>query len=713
MSKSSYTLPLFDAPPVIETPTKLRPYQDRALRLARMHLDAGVKRLLLVAPTRSGKTVLIAAIARGATIPVLFVAHRLELIDQCAQELNLAGISNLGVIRADDHRTNPSAAVQVASLATLAKRDKPWAGQEIIIIVDECHRAASDSYRALFDHYPQAIVIGFTATPWRLDGKPLGGDGLFTQMEVVCTYQELLKNPEWLLAPDIYAPPVDVSQISMRGGDYDEDEAAVVMDRLTGNIVDHWLKRAHMHPVFNAKGQREHMKFVEGPRRRTFAFACNIDHSLSICARFEKVGVKIIHIDGTTPEAHRRAALKDLAAHRVEIVSNVNILLEGVNVPEAKCVIHARPTQSLTLWRQSSCRVLTSWKDPVFGAIRPLILDHADNTSRLDPPHMDWNWSLNGKPQRRAGLAPLKVCKSCYAYVESSRTICPHCGAEFSKNDRQPERTESDEELQMRNTDPGAVKRAYFDTQVAIARGKGFKPGFASAMYKQHYGDWPPRPWGNEIKAEFAKDAMWQDRLQRREKNKADRAAAAKLEEAFINGETQQAVDLLSDKLRRVEALEQGTTAEGERKAAHHAADMLRKRIAALLKSAAESPTGTPSPEYNLTEEELRGAWSVSPGVVQAEMLPADLIAAVWREKMKPRQIAAPCSQCGGSGIVASEPCPTCSTEAERDVFADDELPESDGAQIDPWDAPLAAAGATGDDKDLWYIPPEEEGIPF
>lgn len=517
--KVDYTLPMFDKTPMLdERVTELRSYQDRTIRLIRMHVDAGKKSVLVAAPTRSGKTVIIASIVRTSTLPVLFLAHRLELLDQCADELTKAGIASVGIIRADDERTNPSASVQVASVATLIRRDKPWPGREIIIIIDEAHRAASDSYRDLIACWPGAIVIGFTATPARLDGRPLGD--LFEVLENAVTYQELLKNPKWLIAPDIYAPPPpDLSKVQIRGSDYDEEQAAVVMRAIEGDVVSHWMRRAHMHPVFTPNGSRVPMKFVEGPRRRTFGFACNIASSMSFCARFEREGIKVAHLDGETPETERRAAVKALAKGEIEILFNVNILLEGVNIPEAKCVIHARPTQSLTLWRQSACRILTPWQD-----VRPLILDHAGNTDRLDLPHIDLNWSLTTRPVRRNGAVQMKVCKACFAYVEAAKTICPHCGFDFPRY--QPSvAQETTAELVARSSDPEDAKRLWFAKMVQMAQSKGFNPGFASVKYKEHYGVWPPRQWSDKIKIDFSTNKLWQEQLARRLEKKAEREA--------------------------------------------------------------------------------------------------------------------------------------------------------------------------------------------
>ena len=214
------TLPLFDRVPLFSAPSpKLRPYQSKAIQTLRERVRDGKRRILLVAPTGGGKMTMIASVIRTSSVPVLFVAHRMELIDQCVEELHRVGITNVGVIRSDDARANPSATVQVASIQTLARRDKPPAG---IVLIDEAHRAVSDSYLALLEHYKQSIILGFTATPTRYDGRPLGD--LFECLEVVCTYETLIKDG-FIVAPYCYSGPteLDLSGVRLVGGDYDEE----------------------------------------------------------------------------------------------------------------------------------------------------------------------------------------------------------------------------------------------------------------------------------------------------------------------------------------------------------------------------------------------------------------------------------------------------------------------------------------------------------
>jgi superfamily II DNA or RNA helicase len=511
------TLPLFDRPTLTEAKLpSLRPYQQNAIARARAEIAVGKKSILLTAPTGSGKMVVIAAIIRTSTVPVLFVAHRLELIDQCVTQLARQGVTNVGVLRGDDERENPHASVQVASIQTLVRRKKPPAG---LVICDECHRAAADSWVDLFDHYKDAIILGFTASPCRQDGKPLGA--LFEVLIQVATYSELFKHPDWLVAPDCYSAPhrVDLSQVPKSHGDFEETALGEVMSQklLVGNLLEHWLKLSGRHPVIAHDGSIKPGEFVEGERRRTFIFAVNLAHSRLICERFAAAGVRIAHLDGTTPEDERRAALADLRAGRLECISNCNLFLEGVDAPEVKCVVMARPTHSLVLHLQSCGRIFRPW-----NGVRPLILDHAGNWERHGPPHADSPWSLKNVAERRdQKLAPTKICKACFAYIALGAWVCSYCRQVFTQAEMTIPK-ETTETLVMRSDAPEVVRREFFDKQAVLARSKGYKPGFASAKYKELYGEWPPREWSEALRAAFASDPLWINAVETRVRRKAE-----------------------------------------------------------------------------------------------------------------------------------------------------------------------------------------------
>ncbi len=514
------TLPLFERPTLLDVkPPELRPYQARGIEVLRARVREGKKRIVLVAPTGAGKAVLMAAIIRTSTVPVLVVVHRMELIDQQAAQLAKLGITNIGVMRGDDERTDPNASVQLASIQTLARREKPPAG---LVLIDECHRAAADSYiDNVFGAYPDAIILGFTATPTRQDGKPLGN--LFESLEVISTYIDLIRQG-FIVAPECYTTPkkLDLSGVRTIGGDYNEGELGAVMrnDKLVGDLLEHWLALSDKYP--NPKGG---IGLVVGPRRRTFIFASGIEHSLQICERFSAAGVRIAHVDGNTPEDDRRRIVASLGNGTLDAISNCNVLLEGVDVPSAKCVVHARPTQSLVLYRQSVGRILRPWENTP-----PLLLDHAGNIDRHGFPHEDLHWELNAKPRQIEKKPQMKICKGCYAYVAIGRSLCPHCGYEFKPEDA-PKQTiaETKEQLVRRSTTPEDMQRAFFDGMVQLARRRGHKPGFASAKFKEHYGSWPPWAWSDAIKASFASDPEWQANYEAKvsRKEAAERMEAA------------------------------------------------------------------------------------------------------------------------------------------------------------------------------------------
>ena len=156
----------------------LRPYQNKAIEDIRHHFSRGKKRILLVAPTGSGKTVIASSMMQKANERSnfnLFVAHRRELVMQCSRKLGDFGI-NHGVIIAQKS-PNMMASTQVASIQTFVSRKdrddfiKPHAH---LLILDEAHRSVSGQFTELLKFYPNSFIIGLTATPIRNDGRGLG-----------------------------------------------------------------------------------------------------------------------------------------------------------------------------------------------------------------------------------------------------------------------------------------------------------------------------------------------------------------------------------------------------------------------------------------------------------------------------------------------------------------------------------------------------------
>jgi DNA repair protein RadD len=483
----------------------LRPYQMGALRRLREVVRDGARRVLLVAPTGSGKTcVAVSSIqaSLAASKRVLVLAHRKELLDQFYGALYRENIS-AGLIRADDSRTDPGAPVQLASVASLVRRDRPEAD---VVWIDEAHRTPGESYQRILESYPRAWIIGLTATPCRLDGKPLREH--FDAMIEVARYSELIYAGH-ILAPRVFAArrAVDLSGVKRVAGDYHEGqlEAAMMRPHVVGDVIAEWEQHA------------------EG--RSTVVFAVGIAHSKALAEEFRAKGIPVAHLDASSSEDERAQVLLDLETGRIRVVCNVGILCEGWDQPRVKCCVMARPTLSLTLHMQCVGRILRPWGDQC-----PIVLDHAGNTERHGLPHEDRAWSLTDGTAQRAG-ASFRVCPGCFSYCQ--KNPCEHCGFEKMSKPREVRTEPGVLELvgaaargepsspEPQSPEPQSPERTFFDKQSDKCRTLGWKPGAAGARYKEKYGAWPPWSWSEKLQAEFAIDTEWQQRQVAREAQRA------------------------------------------------------------------------------------------------------------------------------------------------------------------------------------------------
>jgi DNA repair protein RadD len=282
----------------------LRPYQVEVIAKFWRAVEAGQRRIIIVAPTASGKTVIARAIveqARSKASGSLFLAHRREILSQTSNKLR--GIPH-GVIRPGD-QPRPLESVQVASVQTLHRRaikggtmELPEAG---LVIVDECHHVVAQSYRSIIERYPDSILLGLTATPCRGDGRGLGS--IFQTM-IKCPQVGELVALDFLVPTRVYAPvDPDLHGVHVRRGDYVESELADRMDRpkLVGDIITNWVKY--------------------GERRKTVCFATSVRHSIHIRDEFVTCGVRAEHIDGSTPMDERDATLARLASGEIEVIT--------------------------------------------------------------------------------------------------------------------------------------------------------------------------------------------------------------------------------------------------------------------------------------------------------------------------------------------------------------------------------------------------------
>jgi superfamily II DNA or RNA helicase len=426
---------------------QLRDYQEQGVR----EIEAGLAeyaRIIAIAPTGAGKTVVAAAVIERAVREskyCMFMAHRKELIDQTSSMLDVIKVEH-GVMMGSHHRHRPDARVQVASIQTLLakayclscrnkdvlkptcnvchgsgklpSRKRPPAD---LIIIDEAHRSLGKNYLSLIETYPKAQILAITATPWRLDGRGLGQ--LFKKMVVIANMRELI-DAGFLLPLRLFGPPerIDTTGVRMSKGDYDDKSLEKVMrqSKLVGNIVEHYQRL--------------------GNNERAVCFATSILHSEDIVRRFKEAGVAAEHVDGMMGKVQREGILARLASGETKVVSNVDILCEGWDLPSLHCVILARPTKSITRYLQQVGRSMR----PFEGQTYSLVLDHADCVNEHGLPQDFRDWTLEDREKKGKGpaqpQASISYCPTHGAYIGRE---CPKCNPGLFDHDL----SESDDQL--------------------------------------------------------------------------------------------------------------------------------------------------------------------------------------------------------------------------------------------------------------------------
>lgn len=422
-----------------------REYQARAVTGLLKRLKKH-QRVVAVAPTGSGKTVIaVAVLAELRDKRTLWVAHRIELLRQAVTQLKAAGVRDLdiGILSGPD-KANPGARILVASVDILRAREVPAVD---IIVIDEAHRATAASYLRIIEACPKALVLGLTATPERLSGEPLRD--VFSDMFVVAQPVELIAEG-YIAHTACYGIPKEKAQEILRGvkdgKDFNEEDLGKAMSKqsLMGDIVKECARLA--------------------PGAATIVFAVNREHGRALLARFKKSGRTTEYLDGDTPDSERAGIIDRLESGATEVVVNVDVLSEGFDCPPVKCIALARPTKSLTRFLQQVGRASRPWHRK-----RPIILDHAGNCWRFGLPEMPRDWSLDGR-ENMQGEAPVRLCPECEAVIAAGSKKCPECGAEIPLQER--EILEQQSELQRLNAT--VVQKAEMAKRLrVIAKDKG------------------------------------------------------------------------------------------------------------------------------------------------------------------------------------------------------------------------------------------------
>lgn len=446
---------------------KLRPYQKTMIDNARQALRR-TNRVLLQGPTGCGKTALTVhmmgtAASRGKRS--FFLVHQNELLSQTSRALWEQHLEH-GVIASGKRPSKLPA--QVASVQTLVRRldqyDEPH-----LIIIDECHRSAASTYQKILEAYPNAKVIGLTATPQRTDGKGLGD-----------TYGDIVQGPSirqlidagYLCDYEIYGPPstIDLSAIKTKMGDYDKRELEQTMDK----------------PTITGDAVATYKKYASG--KRAAVMCVSIRHAEHVKDSYVASGVSAEMIEGSMTNKEREGVINRLRSGETLVVTAVNLLVEGLDVPSIEVVQWLRPTQSLIVFMQGNGRGFR----PAAGKDRLLILDQVGNWSKHGLPDEDREWSLEGRKKRKRKTddeadVNVQQCKHCFHIFRPGPDKCPSCGkpvevrkkAEIQVVDGELEKIDLEAERKARKRHQGQARDLRDLVALGVRRGMKNPSGWA------------------------------------------------------------------------------------------------------------------------------------------------------------------------------------------------------------------------------------------
>lgn len=422
--------------------SKLRPYQEQLKAEVYAAWNEGVKNILAVMPTGLGKTRTFCKIAyemaldpNGPKLPTAIMVHRKELVQQISLTLAEEGITHniiaprptiKGIVAAQRQLFRRqyydyNAAITVISVDTINARiskHEKWAKSIRLWITDEAaHVLRDNKWGRAIGYFTNAIGLGVTATPQRLDKRGLGShaDGVFDAMVEGPTSRWGIDNG-FLSRYRIAVPTSDYRNYlkkATEGSDFTREAMAQAsaQSHIVGDVVENYLK------------------FVPG--KQAILFASDIGSGEKMERRFNEAGVRAKLLTGETEDKIRLQSLIDYREKKIQVLLNVDLFDEGLDVPGIEAVIMARPTMSLGKYLQMIGRGLRVMPGKEFC----VIIDHVGNVTTHGLPCTPRSWTLDRIVRRRDKTNLIRICDNwqCNAPYDRILTTCPYCGTDVPK----------------------------------------------------------------------------------------------------------------------------------------------------------------------------------------------------------------------------------------------------------------------------------------
>ena len=365
--------------------TKLRPYQVEMKQNVFKEWQNGNKSVMMQMPTGTGKTMLFASIIKDLwdnsydkrnMKRFLVLVHRKELVEQIQETLyKKYGLAH-GTIQSGK-RDDDLFHIQVAMVRTLAKEKRlnKWKDNEFdFIICDEAHHFLADSYQTIRKAFPDAYLLGVTATPYRLNRQPFTDTfNILVRSKPISKFikEGYLSEYEYYSIAPTSKLQLEIDNLKVENtGDYSEKAMSNTLDnkQIRAKVVKTWLE--------HAKG------------KKTIVYTINKQHNKHFCEEFNETGYKCVAIDSDTPKEERDNYVNQFRKGEITIICNVNIFSEGFDCPDIECIQLARPTKSLSMYLQQVGRGLRISKNKG----KTIFLDNVGLYNRFGLPSANRQW---------------------------------------------------------------------------------------------------------------------------------------------------------------------------------------------------------------------------------------------------------------------------------------------------------------------------------
>lgn len=345
-----------------------RQYQTEAIETILGKWREGVTRQLLSLPTGTGKTVIFALLAQKLDTFTLILAHREELLSQAYAKIKtIMPEADAGIFQGVN-REGLESRICIASVQTAVRHTRDLRKRGFnLLICDEAHHARAPSYEKIFkktgflDNNPRKLLLGVTATPYRMDGRALGGvfENIVFERSLVTMIREGYLSDIRCISVGTNS---NLDNVGIRNGDFANNELEIAIDTSHRNQI---IVEAYKNYCMGKKA---------------VAFGVSVEHAQSIAREFQNNGIPCGVMWGDMGSDERKKELARFASGEIKVLSNCMLLTEGFDAPDIDAILMSRPTKSKGLYTQCVGRGLRLAP----GKKECLLLDFVDISRKHD-----------------------------------------------------------------------------------------------------------------------------------------------------------------------------------------------------------------------------------------------------------------------------------------------------------------------------------------